>query len=482
MASMSQRLVHLDLKGAAPKLSYLEKIFPLIEQWGATGLIMEYEDMFPYHGNLSEVASSQAYSVEEVKKILHMAEQHNLEVVPLVQTFGHFEFVLKHETFAKIREIPKYPTSLCPCHPDAIPIVTAMLDQVLEMHPKTRWFHIGCDEVYHLGRCDLCRRKMADENLTTQQLFFGHVKTVATYIKAHYPTITPIVWDDMFRFAAVKDLKTSGLGDLVEPMIWHYLSSFLLPENLFDNLCTVFRDIWVASAFKGATGVCASMTNISFHVENHLSWLRLIDEKGSKFNSIRGFAITGWQRYDHFAVMCELLPVAIPSLALCLSVAKQGVFTQDILMHISNQLEFKPGLPLNPYQCQIPTECRYPGSDVYAAMIDWIHTQAKCDQFLQSDTLCSWMNDYNIERGFVNLMHIEPIVTEATNILARLCEVQIKIQKSMEPIFSDETVTEWIQTYLEPKSKRLSDVVEKGQKVLGRVNFEGFEEKMSQDM
>lgn len=194
------------------------------------------------------------------------------------------------------------------------------------------------------------------------------------------------------------------------------------------------------------------------------------------------FYIADICRYDHFAVMCELLPVAIPSLALCLSVAKQGVFTQDIHMHISNQLKFKPGLPLNPYQCQSPTECRYPGSDVYAAMIDWIHTQAKCDQFLQSDTLCSWMNDYNIERGFVNLMHVEPIVTEATNILARLCEVQIKIQKSMEPIFSDETVTEWIQTYLEPKSKRLSDVVEKGQKVLGRVNFEGFEEKMSQDM
>lgn len=32
-------------------------------------------------------------------------------------------------------------------------------------------------------------------------------------------------------------------------------------------------------------------------------------------------------RYDHFSVLCELLPVAIPSLAVCLQTLKNGTMT-----------------------------------------------------------------------------------------------------------------------------------------------------------
>lgn len=41
---------------------------------------------------------------------------------------------------------------------------------------------------------------------------------------------------------------------------------------------------------------------------------------------IRGLALTGWQRYDHFAVLCELLPVGIPSLITSLSTVSKGYF------------------------------------------------------------------------------------------------------------------------------------------------------------
>ena len=56
------RVVHLDLKGAPPKLSYLKELLPLIREAGATAILMEYEDMFPFWGPLRNISAKNAYS------------------------------------------------------------------------------------------------------------------------------------------------------------------------------------------------------------------------------------------------------------------------------------------------------------------------------------------------------------------------------------------------------------------------------------
>jgi len=100
-----QKLVHLDLKGAPPLVSYLERLFPLLKQIGATGLLIEYEDMFPYYDTLSNVPALNAYNTSQISNILHYAEINGLKVIPLIQTFGHLEFVLKLEQYRELREI-----------------------------------------------------------------------------------------------------------------------------------------------------------------------------------------------------------------------------------------------------------------------------------------------------------------------------------------------------------------------------------------
>ncbi|XP_023344087.1 hexosaminidase D [Eurytemora carolleeae] len=90
-----RRLVHLDLKGGPPKISFFQDLFPLIRLAGGTDLLIEWEDMFPYTGVLANASSKVAYTVQEVKIILELAEKSNLSVIPLVQTFGHLEHLLK---------------------------------------------------------------------------------------------------------------------------------------------------------------------------------------------------------------------------------------------------------------------------------------------------------------------------------------------------------------------------------------------------
>ena len=79
----------MDFKGAPPKISYLREIFPLISKAGANALLIEYEDMFPYSGKIVNASALNAFTVNQIQEILEAAKLHQLEVIPLVQTFGH---------------------------------------------------------------------------------------------------------------------------------------------------------------------------------------------------------------------------------------------------------------------------------------------------------------------------------------------------------------------------------------------------------
>jgi hexosaminidase len=124
------RVVHLDLKGAPPKLSYLKELFPLLRDAGATAILLEYEDMFPFWGPLRNISAKNAYSQRDVQNILKWAGQHDLMVIPLVQTFGHLEFILKLDEFKDMREVPIYPQDVCPSQDRSWMIIQEVIDQV----------------------------------------------------------------------------------------------------------------------------------------------------------------------------------------------------------------------------------------------------------------------------------------------------------------------------------------------------------------
>ena len=72
----------------------------MLRAWGATGLLLEWEDTFPYTKELSSIGSngpalSSGYTAQEARQILQMAGDWGLTVIPLVQTFGHLEVCLK---------------------------------------------------------------------------------------------------------------------------------------------------------------------------------------------------------------------------------------------------------------------------------------------------------------------------------------------------------------------------------------------------
>lgn len=55
-----------------------------------------------------------------------------------------------------------------------------------------------------------------------------------------------------------------------------------------------FSKVWLASAFKGATGANQSLTLIGHHLRNQLEWLQVASR--SPADVLEGITLTGWQR------------------------------------------------------------------------------------------------------------------------------------------------------------------------------------------
>ncbi|XP_054722166.1 hexosaminidase D-like isoform X2 [Uloborus diversus] len=450
LVNIERKFVHLDLKGAPPIVSYYKKLFPLLRNLGANGLLIEYEDMFPFHGPLEQLSARNAYTKNELTEILYLAKMNNLEVMPLIQTFGHMEFILKLQTYLELREVPAYPQVICPSNNGTQLLLRQIIDQVVALHPQIKWLHIGSDEVYYIGECNLCQKFMRKHFMDKEDLFINHVKSIAKYIKEKYQ-IQPIMWDDMFRMVPDETIRKSEIWKYVEIMAWQYgpYVEMKISPDAWIKYGKYFSGIWVASAFKGATGANQYMTNISYHLENHISWISVLSKYRSEIN-FKGFILTGWQRYDHFAVLCELLPVAIPSLAINLLFLERQVVDNDLFQKARDILLCDSRLSRNTNYTSEEVFCNYPGSNVFKGAQRLTHLNFMLQKFLSNSHIIGWMNEYNIQMLFSSPAHVELGTQNLEALSTNATLLHTFFQNTMPEVYDKHTIDEWLMTFVKP--------------------------------
>ncbi|KAL2101109.1 hypothetical protein ACEWY4_002870 [Coilia grayii] len=464
-----QRIVHLDLKGAAPKVKYLEQIFPLFSSLGATGVLMEYEDMFPYDGDLSLLRSSFAYSVDDIAEIKRLAKISNLEVIPLVQTFGHLEFVLKHEKYVSLREVAEFPNSLNPRIPESLVLLKEMLTQVMKLHPEAQHFHIGSDEVFGLGMSKDSKILPRSSDEEIGKLYLSHVTAVAKFMTETWPGVKLLMWDDMLRKISVDTLKESGLPTLAGPVVWKYLPELditAINSWISKYQEAGFRDLWFASAFKGATGSDQMWTEIGHHLHNHLSWLKVMTSL-YKYPQItlQGIILTGWQRYEHFTVLCELLPVGIPSLAVCLQTLKHGSFNEEARAEVDHILGCE--LRMDKELCY--GAGAFAGAELYH-LVHRVHTNFKLsiEDLMQNPHLRGAFSRYHRKYNFANPRNVGFFQHKLTRTMSEWDTVIEKLRSEMEAIYFPDTVEEWMEENVNHHMDQLRTMLQDVQRITER--------------
>ncbi|OQV13805.1 Hexosaminidase D [Hypsibius exemplaris] len=457
---VKERLVHFDLKGAPPLVSYYKEIFPLLKKIGATGLLMEYEDMFPYTGRLKVVKAKNAYSRDDIVTILRLAKENGLYVIPLVQTFGHLEFVLKHKEFRHLREVDNFPQAVCPTRNGTFQLVQELIAQNMALHPDAEYLHIGADEVYHIGMCEVCSKLASEAGQISvaakHRLFLSYVSQVLMHTRSTYPAVKPIMWDDMFHTMTAADIK-AGFGDLVnyvEPMIWSYFPDWPhhLPLN-GDLYADVFPNIWGATAFKGSAGETLQMPNIKTQGMIHTSWIDALRFNGHKMRNFRGIALSGWSRYDHFYPLCELFPVSVPSLAINMQVLVDGEMNlpgmQLAAKHLNCQAE--PStldfLNTDPNLEQF-ANCKFPGVEVYRVVHGLLNLISAIEPYFKE--LEGKFPSYQLRLGYMQGWRIEEPLTRVSNYENMMQQYIQQAKPAFAAVYDESTLIEWEAGYVAP--------------------------------
>ncbi|KAH8024788.1 hypothetical protein HPB51_001202 [Rhipicephalus microplus] len=332
------RLVHLDLKGAPPKASYLISLIPILKSLGATGLLLEYEDTFPFVGEpLHVLASPRAYTRQELRAVLDTAKAYDLTVVPLINTFDNIEYILQHPQFAKYRDSPNVPGTLCPSNLAGVKLIQDVLDQILNFHhaKELYYVHIGCGDVASLGLCGRCTARRFDPARLDESrsggrfglydkymLYMSHKRLYRrNNLKTHHGVKT-IVWHDTLARIPNELYHHLPIHLHVEVMVATYRTDVEFSGWL--NFASRFGDsLWIATSFKDVGEAVVTYPRLKERAQSHVTWVGAMNEWKDHVR-FPGVALMGPQRTRHDSPLRELLPTSLPSLAVCLDVVRKS--------------------------------------------------------------------------------------------------------------------------------------------------------------
>ncbi len=308
---------HIDMNGLLFKKEYLIQWVSKLAHIGYDTILWEVENGIQWD-TCPESNDSDALSKAEFKEILDHTKSLNLLSIPLLQSIGHAEYVLKNTAYHHLAENVETFRQYCPLNPEVLRFLHNWIYEYLDLFGHDiSYFHIGADEAYDLGFCPKCSAKAQNESLSA--LYIDHINAVIEPLVAK--NITPIIWADMIlnhnevlwkldkrillydwiynvnkTTEKVKEPK-GGLKDLSELSedVKKIYGEFILPKGS-DRPDPFYTSAYLTSnGFK--TVICPASASHGdtvfapgwFHLANTFDFMQKSQEK-----HLEGFVLTSW--------------------------------------------------------------------------------------------------------------------------------------------------------------------------------------------
>ncbi|MFC4029605.1 family 20 glycosylhydrolase [Zunongwangia endophytica] len=155
-------------------------------------LVMEYEATYPFKKHAT-IANEYAYTRAEIEDFIKYCNNLEIEVIPLQQSLGHLEYVLRNPRYGALKEDRKDISQVCPMQiEESKKLFSELFADMAEIH-NSDYIHIGGDETRLLGHCPLCQKKV--EEVGTSKLFVDYMAMICKLVVDLGKK--PVMWADI---------------------------------------------------------------------------------------------------------------------------------------------------------------------------------------------------------------------------------------------------------------------------------------------
>lgn len=183
---------HLDLRIQVMTPEALRDFAKELAGFGINTLVMEWEATYPYEKHAT-ISNKLSYSRAEITAFIDYCARLGIDVIPLQQTFGHVEYILRNDRYNVLKEDRKDISQLCPLETEADSLLfNDLFTDMASLHPS-KYVHIGGDETYLLGHCADCSKKAAA--VGKSKLFVDYMKMITNMVIRLGKT--PVMWADI---------------------------------------------------------------------------------------------------------------------------------------------------------------------------------------------------------------------------------------------------------------------------------------------
>ena len=305
----------LDIsRGRVPKLETLLELVECLADFKINEFQLYTEHTFAYSKYKSVWQNWGALTGEEIRQLDARCQQLGIDLVPNQNSFGHLRYFLEHPRLKKLAEVsgpyPDYsgefvcrPSTLAPDHPGALPFLRKLYDELLPNF-RSRFFNVGCDETFDLGRG---RSKKLCARLGKGRVYLDFLKKIHREVSTRGKRM--MFWGDIILTypKLIKELHSFGVppsgglrGKPCKPpeggtpnliaLNWGYEAN-----HPFDREMALFARAKIP--FYVCPGTSTWQTLIGRH-DNALANLRAAAQAGRRHGAI-GYLITDWGDGGH---------------------------------------------------------------------------------------------------------------------------------------------------------------------------------------
>lgn len=182
-------MLDLACVGVPIKVKYIKEYIDHVAALGMNMLMLYTEDMYelesyPMFGYLRG-----RYSMEELKEVDDYAYEIGVELIPCIQTLGHFSAYLRWSEAAAIKENA---TTILPGEEKTYEFIEAQI-RTMRSCMRSNRIHLGMDEAVNLGLGTYLKKHGMEDAF---DIFNKHLDRVIAIAKKY--EYKPMIWSDMY--------------------------------------------------------------------------------------------------------------------------------------------------------------------------------------------------------------------------------------------------------------------------------------------